>query len=56
MFSTFLLTGMREQEVMYVYWTDLNVAYVPFGSRQSQAAASIQSGWKSGKSRFRANS
>jgi integrase/recombinase XerD len=25
MFSTFLLTGMREQEVMYLYWTDLNL-------------------------------
>jgi site-specific recombinase XerD len=25
LFSTFLLTGFREQEVMYLYWSDLNV-------------------------------
>lgn len=24
LFSTFLLTGFREQEVMYLFWTDIN--------------------------------
>ena len=26
-YEFFLMTGMREQEVMYVYWTDLNLAH-----------------------------
>lgn len=25
LFSTFLLTGMREQEVQYLFWTDINI-------------------------------
>jgi integrase len=26
LFSTFLLTGFREQEVMYLFWSDVNLA------------------------------
>jgi integrase/recombinase XerD len=26
-FEFFLMTGMREQEVMYAYWTDINIAH-----------------------------
>ncbi len=26
MFATILMTGFREQEIMYLFWTDVNLA------------------------------
>ena len=38
-YEFFLMTGMREQEVMYTYWSDVNLAHAPCVSATSPTVA-----------------
>ena len=49
LFSTFLLTGFREQEVMYLFWGDVNLALRTIRVTSKPDLGFFQSAGKNGK-------